>query len=158
LIVEGVILATIAYTLFVEPVRSVLTAAGIMELTQELPVTHTMEVNGKEISFFITDFVDDEGKKHTNFLIGTVETDGGKKVAVVLTEAEVELMKTASFLEAAVDKGIPIGPDVGKKIAALVKKRTLEISRAKSRRATVKGKELSAGARRSKERLQRAHR
>ena len=159
MIVEGTILLAIGGALIIEPVQSLLTAAGIWELTDELPKTHTLvDAEGREITFCITDFVDEEGKTHTNFLIGNVKTEDGKEVAVVLTETEVELMKQASFLEAVVEKGIPIGPDVGKKIAALVKKRTLEISRSKSRRAKVKRKETSSKASRSKQRLQRARR
>lgn len=154
MIVEGtIVVATISY-LIVGPIKGLLMAASTADALLDKPEPRTIEQEDKELTFFVDDFVDQEkGELHTNFMVGKVKTSWGEEKDVVLSKAEVELMKMVSFIEAALGKGLPVGEQALKKICGLVRERTDEIARSKSRAVKVKQKEMSLAARKAQRRL-----
>lgn len=152
MIVEGTIVVATVSWLLVEPIKTVLMANTVMEATLDKPAPRKIEQGDREAEVFLDDFVDDEGNVHTQFLIGKTD-DGDWRL---FSEAEIELKKQVSFLEAALKKGLPVGPESVKKIIGLVRKRDKEIRKAKSRKVKMKQKELSLAARKAQKRLSRA--
>lgn len=153
MIVEGtIVVATLSY-LFIGPIKGLLMASATAEALLDKPEPKTIEQEDKELTFFIDDFVNEKGELHTNFLVGKVRTTTGEEKNVVLSKAEVELMKMAAFLEAAMKKSLPVGEQALKKIVGLIKERTDEISRSKSRAVKVKAKEMSLAAHKAQRRL-----
>jgi hypothetical protein len=153
MIVEGtIVVATVSY-LLVDPIKTLLLAHAAVEANLDKPQSRKVQDDEREFEFFVDDLVDEKtGELHTQFMLA--ETTDGKRC--LFTEAEIELKKQVSFIEATLKKGIPIGPEGLKKICALVRKRDAEISRAKSRQVKVRAKELTKAAQKARKRLSRA--
>lgn len=140
MIVEGVILGAVAYKLFVAPVKSLVVMSQLAEAKMakaEDTRTIVMEdAKGEQFSFPAADFFDNDGEKHTDFLVGTVQDKEGEKHEVVLTRSEVELMQIVSFVEERLEKEEPVGKPALQNVCRVIKNRRDEVTRSPNRRVT----------------------
>lgn len=141
MIVEGVLIVGVAYKLFVAPIRSTIVASKLLEAKLEqveaAPRLIVMEdAAGEQFEFPAADFFDDDGEKHTDFLVGTVLNKEGEKHEVVLSRAEVELMQIVSFVEAQLKEDKPVSKEALQSICGSIKERRDEVTRSPNRRVT----------------------
>jgi hypothetical protein len=139
MIVEAAVLGVILFKTIIAPIKGAWIATKLIEASVGARKGTVINEEGKVLSFFFDDLVDDEGKVHTDYLCGAVKVDG-KLISVLLTRSEVELLQEKDFLEAAVRYGVPLGPDTVQKLMEAIERREGEISRTKSRRVTVSEK------------------
>ncbi len=141
-----------------KPIKSVLVTNKVVRAGLDKPVTKKLDDGqGREVEVVVDDFLDQKGELHTQFLTSKVKTRSGEVKDCSFTQAEVELMKHVSYIEAATERGLPVGEVALKKIVELVRDRTEEVSRAKSRQVKVRTKPLSQAARKAERRLSKRH-
>jgi hypothetical protein len=152
MIVEGVFALATVSVLLVEPIKTLLLANTTLDAVLDRPSAKKLEHEGREAEAFLDDFLSEEGKPHTEFMIA--KTDEG--LWCLFSKAEIELKKQVSFIESALKKGLPVGPQALQKICSHVRERDKEVARAKSRQVKMRAKELSKAAQKANKRLARA--
>jgi len=153
MIVEGTIVIATVSVLLMEPIKTLLLANTTLDAVLDKPVARKLEHGDKEAEVFLDDFTDEESNElHTQFMIAKTEKGEWR----VFSKAEIELKKQVSFIEGALKKGLPVGPQALKKICSIVRERDGEVSRARSRKVKMRAKELSKAAQKANKRLARA--
>jgi hypothetical protein len=130
MIVCGLVLVGITYSLFVAPVKSVIVSTKLVEAAMNKPRSiKIVDREGNILEFPSEPFTDENGEVQCDFLVGKVRTSTGEVREVVLKRSEVELMQLSSYLKA--EK--PSGPLVVDRICDLIQAIPDEVAKDRTR-------------------------
>lgn len=136
MIIESLMAITIVGAVILAPIKGVLVASAMADMAGKVPRATRISTPDVEIEAFLGDFVSQDGRAATDFLIG--KTDQG--VWTVLSKAEVQMKQEVSHIEAVLARGDVLSSDELRALTNIVRERDVEISNAPSRRARVRKK------------------
>jgi hypothetical protein len=135
-IVEGAVLLGTAAVVILGPVKKWLTAGRILKKMVNDPVRKIELPNGKIVEVDLHEFTDDQGRQVVDFAFHVV-MDDGKKVPIVITRAETELLQQASFFEALIKGDSSPTREQMQRLVDIINLKGKEIRRNRKRRVRV---------------------